>query len=92
MKAILKIGVRELDLVCEYTGHPYNPVLGVLTGTAVPAAKRSSALRACFNGTSLTTQERGCMMLPIAGSWRRTCLGSTLLLLFARYTFRVFLN
>ena len=29
MKAILKIGVRELDLVCEYTGHPYDPVLGV---------------------------------------------------------------
>jgi len=29
MKAILKIGVRELDLVCEYTGHPYDPVLVV---------------------------------------------------------------
>jgi len=29
MKAILKVGNRELDLVCEYTGHPYDPVLGV---------------------------------------------------------------
>ena len=32
MKAILKLGVRELDLVTEYTGHMYDPVLGVLTG------------------------------------------------------------
>ena len=29
MKAILKLGVRELDLVTEYTGHPYDPILGV---------------------------------------------------------------
>jgi len=29
MKAILKMGVRELDLVTNYTGHPYDPVLGV---------------------------------------------------------------
>ena len=29
MKAILKVGVRELDLVTEYTGHPYDPILGV---------------------------------------------------------------
>jgi len=29
MKAILKQGVRELDLVTEYTGHPYDPILGV---------------------------------------------------------------
>ena len=29
MKAILKMGVRELDLVTEYTGHPYDPVLAV---------------------------------------------------------------
>jgi len=29
MKAILKLGVRELDLVTEYTGHPYDQVLGV---------------------------------------------------------------
>jgi len=29
MKAILKVGVRELDLVTDYTGHPYDPVLGV---------------------------------------------------------------
>jgi len=28
MKAILKLGVRELDLVTEYTGHPWDPVLG----------------------------------------------------------------
>jgi len=29
MKAILKLGLRELDLVTNYTGHPYDPVLGV---------------------------------------------------------------
>jgi len=29
MKAILKLGVRELDLVTSYTGHMYDPVLGV---------------------------------------------------------------
>jgi hypothetical protein len=28
-KAILKMGVRELDLVQEYTGHPYDQVLGL---------------------------------------------------------------
>ena len=29
MKAILKLGLRELDLVSSYTGHPYDPVLGI---------------------------------------------------------------
>jgi len=29
MKAILKLGVRELDLVTEYTGHMYDPVLNI---------------------------------------------------------------
>ena len=29
MKAILKLGVREIDLVTEYTGHMYDPVLSV---------------------------------------------------------------
>ena len=28
-KAVLRIGVRELDLVQDYTGHPYDMVLGV---------------------------------------------------------------
>ena len=28
MKAVLKLGLRELDLVTEYTGHPWDPVLG----------------------------------------------------------------
>jgi len=28
MKAVLKLGVRELDLVTECTGHPWDPVLG----------------------------------------------------------------
>ncbi|MCL1809783.1 MAG: hypothetical protein FWG42_08510 [Clostridiales bacterium] len=28
-KAVLKMGVRELDLVQEYTGHPYDMVLGL---------------------------------------------------------------
>ena len=28
-KAVLKMGVRELDLVTEYTGHPWDQVLGV---------------------------------------------------------------
>ena len=29
MKAVLRIGARELDPAAEYTGHPYDPVLGV---------------------------------------------------------------
>ena len=29
MKAILKLGLRELDLVTSYTGHQYDPVLGI---------------------------------------------------------------
>jgi len=28
MKAVLKTGARELDLATEYTGHPYDPLLG----------------------------------------------------------------
>ena len=29
MKAIVRLGARELDLVTEYTGHLYDPILGV---------------------------------------------------------------
>ena len=29
MKAVLKVGQRQLDLITEYTGHPYDPVLGI---------------------------------------------------------------
>ena len=29
MKAIVRLGSRDLDLVTNYTGHPYDPVLGV---------------------------------------------------------------
>ena len=29
MKAVLKMGVRELDLVTEYTGHSYDPLMDV---------------------------------------------------------------
>ena len=29
MKTIIRLGSRELDLACEYTGHPYDPILGV---------------------------------------------------------------
>ena len=28
-KAVLKLGLRELDLVTQYTVHPYDPVLGL---------------------------------------------------------------
>jgi len=75
MKAILKLGLRELDLVTSYTGHPFDPVLGMLTGPFGPAAERSSALRACFNGASLTTPRRGCTTLRIDGSWLWIWLG-----------------
>ena len=70
MKAILKLGLRELDLVTNYTVHPYNPALGVLTGPSGPAAVRSSALRACFNGASLTTPCRGCMIPRLHAGYR----------------------
>jgi len=29
MKAVLRLGERELDLVAEYTGHPYDPIMGI---------------------------------------------------------------
>jgi len=29
MKAVLRLGERELDLVTEFTGHPYDPIMGV---------------------------------------------------------------
>ena len=29
MKTIIRLGSRELDLAAEYTGHPYDPILGV---------------------------------------------------------------
>ena len=34
VKAVLKMGVRELDLVTQYTVHPYDQVLGVYYASA----------------------------------------------------------
>ena len=56
MKAILKLGVRELDLVTEYTGHPYDPVLSIYYARArmYDAADRRFMAADLFSGWIVT--------------------------------------
>jgi len=67
MKAILKLGVREIDLVTEYTGHPYDPVLSVYYARARmydAADRRFMAMDPYWNADNRICGEKTFTFLP----------------------------
>ena len=56
MKSIIRLGSRDIDLVTNYTGHPYDPVLGVYYARArmYDAADRRFMAVDPFKGTTVS--------------------------------------